>query len=105
MLNITSYPYLLEYSIVQMSTQQVYSYMRFDFLLIVSSIGSILYTLKTLSGKVVSAVTGYSLDRSMMMRLYSTEKDYSKAKTAPSDDNRSGRQILLDNLKERDNYR
>jgi len=49
--------------------------MRFDFLLIVSSIGSILYTLKTLSGKVVSAVTGYSLDRSMMMRLYSTEKN------------------------------
>jgi hypothetical protein len=49
---------------------------RFDFLIIITSIGSILYTLKTVSGKIVTFVTEYQLDRSMMMRLYSTDKDF-----------------------------
>ena len=99
--------FLLQYSFVQMNTQIIYSYLRFDFLIVLSTIGSILYTLKTLSGKVVSAVTDYSLDKSMMLKLYTIDKYLFnvKSETAKDDEStKSGKQILLENLKERENF-
>ena len=43
--------------------------------MILTTIGSILYALRRLSTKVDTKVTDYSLDKDMMMRLYSMNKD------------------------------
>ena len=90
-----------------MNTQILYDYLRVDFLMSISTIGSILYTLKTVSGKVVAAVTDYSLDKSMMLKLYTVDKDVFNGNNKTNNDDestKSGRQVLIDNLKQRENF-
>jgi len=66
--------YLLSYNLVQFSNQIQQNYSRNDFLMIVTTIGSILVVIRTLSNKIVDGSAQYSLTKDMMTKLYSISK-------------------------------
>lgn len=81
-----------------MSTMIVQDYWRFDFMIIVTRLGSILSLLFALSEILVRNMTDYSIDKSMMLRLFSISKDATNTK-ADDDQIKSGKQMLNENLK------
>lgn len=81
-----------------MSTMIVQDYWRFDFMIIVTRLGSILSLLFALSEILVRNMTDYSIDKSMMLRLFSISKDATNTE-ADDDQIKSGKQMLNENLK------
>lgn len=69
-------------------------------MIIVTRLGSIMSLLFTVSEIFVTNMTDYSIDKSMMLRLFSIGKD---ATNTEADDNKikSGKQMLNENLKKR----
>lgn len=76
----------------------VQDYWRFDFMIIVTRLGSILSLLFALSEILVRNMTDYSIDKSMMLRLFSISKDATNTE-ADDDQIKSGKQMLNENLK------
>ena len=83
-----------------MSTMFVQEYWRFDFMIIVTRLGSILSLLFAFSEILVRNMTDYSIDKSMMLRLFSIGKDATNTE-ADDDQIKSGKQMLNENLKKR----
>lgn len=83
-----------------MSTMIVQEYWRFDFMIIVTRLGSILSLLFALSEILVRNMTDYGIDKSMMLRLFSIGKDATNTE-ADDDQIKSGKQMLNENLKKR----
>jgi hypothetical protein len=81
-----------------MSTMIVQDYWRFDFMIIVTRLGSILSLLFAFSEILVRNMTDYSIDKSMMLRLFSISKDATNTE-ADDDQIKSGKQMLNENLK------
>ena len=81
-----------------MSTMIVQDYWGFDFMIIVTRLGSILSLLFALSEILVRNMTDYSIDKSMMLRLFSISKDATNTE-ADDDQIKSGKQMLNENLK------
>ena len=63
-----------------MSTQVNYTYKRFSFMNIVTAVGSILSLLNWASNYIVTEVTDFSIDKSMVKKLYSIDKNPLKNK-------------------------
>lgn len=78
----------------------VQDYWRFDFMIIVTRLGSILSLLFAFSEILVRNMTDYSIDKSMMLRLFSIGKDATNTE-ADDDQIKSGKQMLNENLKKR----
>lgn len=78
----------------------VQDYWRFDFMIIVTRLGSILSLLFALSEILVRNMTDYGIDKSMMLRLFSIGKDATNTE-AEDDQIKSGKQMLNENLKKR----
>lgn len=78
----------------------VQEYWRFDFMIIVTRLGSILSLLFALSEILVRNMTDYGIDKSMMLRLFSIGKDATNTE-ADDDQIKSGKQMLNENLKKR----
>jgi len=76
----------------------VQEYWRFDFMIIVTRLGSILSLLFALSEILVRNMTDYGIDKSMMLRLFSIGKDATNTE-ADDDQIKSGKQMLNENLK------
>lgn len=83
-----------------MSTMFVQDYCRFDFMIVVTRLGSILSLLFALSEILVRNMTDYGIDKSMMLRLFSIGKDATNTE-AEDDQIKSGKQMLNENLKKR----
>lgn len=83
-----------------MSTMFVQDYWRFDFMIIVTRLGSILSLLFALAEILVRNMTDYGIDKSMMLRLFSIGKDATNTE-ADDDQIKSGKQMLNENLKKR----
>ena len=73
-----------------MSTLFVQDYWRFDFMIIVTRLGSILSLLSALSEILVRNMTDYGIDKSMMLRLFSIGKDATNTE-ADDDQIKSGK--------------
>ena len=73
-----------------MSTLFVQDYWRFDFMIIVTRLGSILSLLMALSEILVRNMTDYGIDKSMMLRLFSIGKDATNTE-ADDDQIKSGK--------------
>lgn len=67
-------------------------------MIIVTRLGSILSLLFALSEILVRNMTDYSIDKSMMLRLFSISKDATNTE-ADDDQIKSGKQMLNENLK------
>jgi len=78
----------------------VQDYWRFDFMIIVTRLGSILSLLFALAEILVRNMTDYGIDKSMMLRLFSIGKDATNTE-ADDDQIKSGKQMLNENLKKR----
>jgi hypothetical protein len=66
--------FLISYNLVQFSNKIQQNYNRQDFLMVITSIGSILYAIRQLSHKIVDGASDYSLTKDMMTKLYSISK-------------------------------
>ena len=67
--------FLLGYSVVQYSSRVKQAYYRYDFLMLFTTIGSIMYACRRLSTRIVTNVTDNILDKDMMPKLYSINKE------------------------------
>jgi len=56
------------------STQMEYTYVRVNFITLISALGGLMYTLRTISNNWVNKLSDYSIDEDMMKMLYATEK-------------------------------
>jgi len=66
--------FLISYNLVQFSNKIQQNYNRQDFLMVITSIGSILYAIRQMSHKIVDGASDYSLTKDMMTKLYSISK-------------------------------
>lgn len=51
-----------------------YNYVRVNFITLISALGGLMYTLRTISNNWVNKLSDYSIDEDMMKMLYATEK-------------------------------
>lgn len=78
--------------------------------MILTSIGSILYALRRLSTKIATRPHHYNLDRDMMQKIYSMDKEKSKVSVSPERgsfskmDQSVSKGLLLDALTNRENF-
>jgi len=78
--------------------------------MILTSIGSILYALRRLSTKIATGPHKYNLDRDMMQKIYSMDKDKSKVSVVPERGSFSkmrqeqSKELLIDALGNRENF-
>jgi len=78
--------------------------------MILTSIGSILYALRRLSTKIATGPHKYNLDRDMMQKIYSMDKDKSKVSVIPERGSFSkmrqeqSKELLIDALGNRENF-
>ena len=78
------------YELIPTTTYIDYTYTRINFVKLIAEIGGILYMVRTICNGMVNWLSAFSIDNSMMRRLYSTDKpkesnnQLSKPKTSPS---------------------
>lgn len=78
-----------------------FSYTRTNFLALIVNIGSLLYTLRTISNGLVLSLSNFSIDNKMMKVLYSVDKmdeDGKPVKDAIQPEHKDGKDILKSNL-------
>jgi hypothetical protein len=68
-------PFLFQLAFVYMSTWVSSKYNRFSFMDIVTAVGSILSLLNWASNYILTEVTDFSIDKSMVKKLYSKNKN------------------------------
>jgi hypothetical protein len=70
-----------------------YTYVRTNFVKLIAEIGGILYMIRTISNGMINWLSAFSIDNSMMRRLYSTDKEH---ETKESKKVEGEEQLLLD---------
>lgn len=71
----TYYKSYLNYDVVQATTQWNYDYHRTDVMHILLNIGSIMFSLTRLSGKIIGRFQAFSIENSMISKLYTKKTD------------------------------
>jgi hypothetical protein len=83
-----------------------FEYTRTNFLALIVNIGSLLYTLRTISNGLVLNLSNFSIDNKMMKILYSVDKldQDGKPIKGKNAENKDGTDILKNNLLRREPF-
>ena len=83
-----------------------FEYTRTNFLALIVNIGSLLYTLRTISNGLVLNLSNFSIDNKMMKILYSVDKLDQNGKPIKdmNAENKDGTDILKNNLLRREPF-
>lgn len=64
----------LVYEFAPANTIKVYDYVRVNIVALLTNLGGLLYTLRTICNGMVNWLSDFGVDNSLMKKLYSTEK-------------------------------